>query len=242
MIARFMAPILNFVFGCQSIVEELDSTRLHAVLRPHDQQAIPLDAALEQRRAMPQVMDGGPDVGTGRFLDQRGWILRGRSPKQRLDGRSDAVDNGSQIGRFVSLRLAQLIERSGDRPALRVPQHDRQPGLEPLGSELDAAHLGGRYDVARDADDEEIAEALPKHQLGGNARDGAAEHDREGLLPRAGAIRGPGNALDEAAISLAQARECFLRGDHCTRCSPRYASRPVAITNTSAAPKPQAAA
>src|SRR6266511_1279809 len=180
MIARFMAPILNFVFGCQSIVEELDSTRLHAVLRPHDQQAIPLDAALEQRRAMPQVMDGGPDVGTGRFLDQRGWILRGRSPKQRLDGRSDAVDNGSQIGRFVSLRLAQLIERSGDRPALRVPQHDR-----------------------------------------------------EGLLPRAGAIRGPGNALDEAAISLAQARECFLRGDHCTRCSPRYASRPVAITNTS---------
>src|SRR5438093_6315763 len=154
------------------------------------------------------------DVGAGRFLDQRGWILRRRGPKQRLDGRPDAVDNGSQIGRFVYLRLAQLVERSGDRPTLCMPQHDREPGLEALGGELDTADLRGRHDIARDANDEEVAEALSKDQLGGDAGVGAAEHDSEGLLPRAGAIRGAGNALDEAAISLAQARECFLRGDH----------------------------
>src|SRR6267142_695674 len=154
------------------------------------------------------------DVRAGRLLNQRVRIPGHRCPKQWLDRRPDAVDNGSEIGRFMALRLAQLIQRGLDRPALRMPQDHREPGLEALGGELDAAHLGRRHDVARDANDEEVTEALPKDQLGGNAGVGATEDDGEGLLPRARATGGTGYAFDEATISLAQAGECVLSRDH----------------------------
>src|SRR5882762_8299494 len=154
------------------------------------------------------------DVRARRLLNQRIRIPGHRCPKQWLDRRPDAVDNGPEIRRLMALRLAQLIERGLDRPALRMPQNDREPGLEALGGELHAAHLGGGHDVARDANDEEITEALPKHQLGGNAGVGTAEDDRERLLPRARATGGTGYALDEAAIAIAQAGECFVRWDH----------------------------
>src|SRR5579872_6978532 len=66
-----------------------------------------------------------------------------------------------------------------------MPEYDDEPRAEARGRKLDAADLGWRDDVARDADDEQAAESLIEHDLRGNARIGATEHDREGVLCRA---------------------------------------------------------
>ena len=70
-----------------------------------------------------------------------------------------------------------------------MADHHHQARAEALGGELDAAHLRRRDDVAGDADDEEIAEALIEDDLGGHARVRAAEDDGEGLLPAASSAR-----------------------------------------------------
>ena len=73
-----------------------------------------------------------------------------------------------------------------------MAEHHHQARAEGLGGELDAADLGGRDDVAGDADDEQVAESLIEDQLRGHARIGAAEDDGEGLLaarPARGAAR-----------------------------------------------------
>ncbi len=106
--------------------------------------------------------------------------------------------------------------------AARVPEHDDEPRAEPLGRELDAADLRRRDDVARDADDEQVAEALIEHDLDRHARVRAAEDRRERLL--AGDDGHAPNAArelvdrvlacDEAPIAVAQALERVARRDH----------------------------
>ena len=61
-------------------------------------------------------------------------------------------------------RSLQLLERRQDGAALRVPEDDDQPRAESLGGELDAADLRRRDDVAGDADDEQVAQALVEHE------------------------------------------------------------------------------
>ena len=94
--------------------------------------------------------------------------------------------------------------------------HD-QPRAEPLRRELHTADLRGRDDVAGHADHEQIAEALIEHDLGRDARIGAAQHDRERLLARR-EIETPRAALrrvartvirGEASVPLPQPFECF---------------------------------
>ena len=71
-----------------------------------------------------------------------------------------------------------------------------------------------RDDIAGDADDEQVAEALAEDQLRGNARIGAAQHDGERLLRRAGTASGRRAVFNKAAIPFAQARERLLSWDH----------------------------
>ena len=108
--------------------------------------------------------------------------------------RSGVASNGSTDGRTrstIARRLRDCFSTgrfscsivASDRAATRVAEHDDEPRVELLGRELDAADLRRRDDVAGDADDEQIAEPLIEHDLGRHARVGAAEHDRERLLP-----------------------------------------------------------
>ena len=76
------------------------------------------------------------------------------------------------------------LDRRIDRAAAGVAHDHHQARAEALGRELDAADLRRRDDVARDADDEQIAQALVEDDLGGRARIGAAEHDRARRLRR----------------------------------------------------------
>ena len=69
-------------------------------------------------------------------------------------------------------------------PHCECPEHDDEARAEALGRELDAADLRRCDDVARDADDEQVAESLVEHDLDGHARVGAAEDDRDAAPDR----------------------------------------------------------
>src|SRR5581483_2896869 len=104
-----------------------------------------------------------------------------------------------------------------------MSHHHDQLRTEFRRGELDAAHLRRRDDVAGDADDEEIAEALIEHELGRHARVGAAKDDREGrLIDGERAQLFPGERLigqlagDEPAVPLAQEGERICRRNHAT--------------------------
>jgi hypothetical protein len=92
--------------------------------------------------------------------------------------------------------------------------HD-QPRPETLGGELDAANLRGRDDVAGDADDEEVSQALIEYDFRGHGRIGASQYDRERILARhelgAPALaRKPFDARDagdETPVSFDEARQ-----------------------------------
>ena len=87
-----------------------------------------------------------------------------------------------QVARLVDGRPLQLVDGGENRAALRVAEHDDEPGAVALCRKLDAADLRRRDDVAGDADDEQIAEPLVEHDFRRHARIGAAEDDGERLL------------------------------------------------------------
>ena len=64
----------------------------------------------------------------------------------------------------------------------RVAQDDDEARTKLARGELDATDLRRRHDVAGDANDEEVTESLVEDDFCRDARVGAAEDDREGLL------------------------------------------------------------
>jgi hypothetical protein len=86
--------------------------------------------------------------------------------------------------------------------------------MERFGRELDAADLRGRDDVARHADDKQVAEALIEDDLGRHARIRTAEDNGQRFLacrqraPPRVARAGAAQLADEAPIALAQRLEC----------------------------------
>ena len=116
--------------------------------------------------------------------DQGAQIVTQLGLEQPLDRRPHAIDDRPQVPRLVLRRPLQRFERRQNRAALRMAEHDDEPRAVALGGELDAADLRRRDDVAGDADDEEIAEALIEHDLGRHARVGTSEDDGERRLPR----------------------------------------------------------
>ena len=142
--------------------------------------------------------------------------------EQRLDRGAHAVDDGAQIARLILGRPAQFFQGGENGTALRVAQHHDEPRAVSGGGEFDAADLRWRDDVARDADDEQVAQALIEHQLRRDAGIRAAEDDGERLLSVREVVA-PGvakqtleaaNIGGEAAVAFAQTRERFFCGDH----------------------------
>ena len=139
--------------------------------------------------------------------------------QQRFDRRPDAADDGPQVARALVLRLLKFFEGGDDGAALRVSEHHHEPRAEPRRRELHAVNLRRGDDVARHADDEQVAEALIEDHLGRHARVGAAQDDGERLLT--GRQRQPPGAVrdriavaqsgHEAGVALAQPRERLLR-------------------------------
>ena len=138
--------------------------------------------------------------------------------QQGLHGGPDALHDRAQVARLVLGRPLELFDRGLHRAALRVPEHDHQPRAEARRRELDAADLRGGDNVAGDADDEQIAEALVEDNLRRHARVRASEDDRERLLRRWQLVaarpagqRAITHAVTEAEIPLSEPFECLTR-------------------------------
>ena len=158
--------------------------------------------------------------------------------QQRLDRRTDAVDDRTQVPRLPFARLLELFQGGQDRPALRMAQDNHQPGPEVRGRELDAANLRRRHDVAGDTDDEQIAQPLVEDELSRHPRVRATEDDREGplLLRQLDSARMADPDLtsdtrNEAAVSRAEAIKRFLGRRH----GARLCTAPSASSISSAA-------
>jgi hypothetical protein len=83
---------------------------------------------------------------------------------------------------FLDTTGTDGVQGGRDGPAAGVAEHDHQARAELRGRELDRPDHRRGHDVAGDADDEEIAEALVEQDLDRCARIRAAQHDGEGTL------------------------------------------------------------
>ena len=103
-----------------------------------------------------------------------------------------------------------------------MAEDHHEPRPELAGGELDASDLRRCHDVAGDTDDEQVAQALIEHDLGGDARVRAPEDNRERLLSigQIAAMRTPhdrrmtANVGHESLVAFAQPIECFCCGEH----------------------------
>jgi len=125
--------------------------------------------------------------------------------KSGFDGFDDTVDMA---------RSMAAGDRGADRTAPGMANHDNERGVEVFDGVFDTADRVVIEDVARVAEDEEIAKALVEKELGGDARVGAGEHDRERLLAGGelgatvrGLVRMAGLAGDEAGVTGQEALE-----------------------------------
>ena len=198
-------------------VEEIHDAGLERILGADDEQSVVLDQLLEHLRAVAQVVGRRADVGAhGRAHQRVAVVPRSVSSRLSTDGRT-RFDDRAQVARLLLGGPRQLLERRLDGAALRVAEHHDETRPEPLGGELHAAHLRRRHDVAGDADDEEIAEALIEDDLRRHPRVGAAEDDGERFLVlrqrAAGAIQ-HGQAGRESLVTGAQPVERLRRGNH----------------------------
>ena len=154
----------------RSRVEELDHARLQRILGAHDDQAIVLDQLLEDLRAVAQVIYGGADIGPNCLCDQCISIVSEVGREELLDRRAHPIDDRPQVARLIFCRCPQLFDGGQNRPALRVAKDDNQACAIPSGGEFDAADLRRSDDVACDANDEEVPQALIEHDLRWDAR------------------------------------------------------------------------
>lgn len=147
-----------------------------------------------------------------------------------LDGEGDllfAVEVFGEVGQggfnaveerddFVGLlgRLGGMVDGGLDGTALAVSEDEDQLDIEVIDPVFDAGGDVGVGDVAGDADDEEVAEALVEEEFRRHAGVGAAEDDGEGVLggfeggaPVAGFVGVLQLTGDEAAVAVFESLE-----------------------------------
>jgi len=149
--------------------------------------------------------------GAHRLMLQTLHVRRRPVLQQAFHRRADAIDDRAQITGLLARGPGELLQGCVNGAAVGMAQHHHQARAESLGRELDAAHLRRGDDVAGNADDEQVAQPLIKHDLRGHARVGATEDDGERLLadgqlapPRPALTRLEAELVDEAAVAVAQ--------------------------------------
>lgn len=118
---------------------------------------------------------------------------------------------------MVVRRASECLEGGDDGSALGVAQHHDQAGAEAIRGELDASDLGRGDDVASDANDEQVAEALVEYQFRRHAGIGTSQDDGKRLLAPGDLVAArlarqrvvASNTRDEACVPRAQAFQGF---------------------------------
>ncbi len=116
-------------------------------------------------------------------------------------------------------RPSKLLQGCLNRPALSVAQYHDEPCSEPLRGKLDAADLRRSHDVAGNADDEQVTEALIKYVFYGYPGVGSAEYDGERFLANGRLAPvllvheciGVPLVRHEAIVPRSEAFDCFWR-------------------------------
>ena len=165
------------------VVEEVDDTGFKGVLGADDPEAFVLNELFEQRRAVPEMVGRGPDVCANGLTDEGVGIVGEGGVEKWLQGWTYAIDDGAQISGVLNLYgTLKTLESREDGAATGVTEDDNEASVKPGGRELDAADLRRSDDVAGDTDNEQVAEALVKDELGRNPGIRASQDDGERLL------------------------------------------------------------
>ncbi len=172
-----------------------------------------LDKVASLGAVRKQVLDAAPDIGLDGGVDER--LVREARPAgaDPLDGGDDVVDERGD----GAVDLGALHHRR-DGAAGGVPHHHHERSVQVPDAVLDGPDLVGVRDIARDADDKEIAEAAIEEPLDGDARVRAGEDGGEGMLPvvarvtqpRGSGVGGFGGARDEAGVALAEQNQRLI--------------------------------
>src|SRR6476469_4036473 len=104
-------------------IEEIDDSRLDGILRAHYHEPIVLDQLLENIRPVPQMIRGSANVDPHRFPGESAEVVLQFGPEQAFDGRTDPIHDRANVLRLILGWLLELLQRGGDRPALRVSEH-----------------------------------------------------------------------------------------------------------------------
>lgn len=105
------------------------------------------------------------------------------SSEQTVDYRPNPVNYRPQIPRLTFRRRQQFIDRGVDGPAISVAQHFHEACAELCSGKLDATDQRRRHDIAGDANNKQVAQALIEDDLYRDSRIGAAENNSKRLLP-----------------------------------------------------------
>lgn len=169
-----------------------------------------LDAFLEDGLHAVEDVDASIDVGLG---DEGNGIPR--FALGGLDGGFEGLEEGVNPSRGMA-----AADRCGDSATFGVAENDDQVGVKVFDGVFDTADSLVGDDVAGDADDEEIADALIEEEFGGNPGIGTTEDDGERVLTFGdfgstdGGLIGVGERVfDVALVPFNQALESLVGGD-----------------------------
>lgn len=165
-------------------VEEVDLSRGEVVFRSDHHDLATTHHAFEDRARVSKMVRRGSHVGSDGAMHQIGFVFIRGGFEHRAGRRRDAVDDVSEVVAESSCAFAEGIERRFDRAAIGVAEHDGQACSERGGRELDATDERRSDDIARDAHDEQVADALIEDEFGGKSRVGAGENGGEWALSR----------------------------------------------------------
>src|SRR6202000_2215709 len=109
------------------------------VFRAHHHQAGVLNQILDDVGAVPQVIDGGSDVGAASLVHQRVVIILQIRGQQAFDAGPYEIDYRVQVVGLVLDRAPQLLQRGFDGAAAGTSEHHDQPRAELFGREFNTS-------------------------------------------------------------------------------------------------------
>ena len=179
------SPLHAILDGPGEAIEEVHDAGFKGVLGANDGEAVVLNQLFEEPGAVPEVVGRRKDVGANGVLDEGVRVVGDGSVEEGLEGRPNPIDDRAQVsGGLKALRTLKTLKGCEDGTATGVAEDDNKASVKPGSRELDAADLRGRDDVAGDADDEEVTEALVEDEFGWDPGIGASQDDGKWLLRR----------------------------------------------------------
>ena len=202
-------------------IEKIDEARFQRVLGADDDQAFVTLEPRDNLRRVSQCISRRADIGAHGLFDDVVSIRLAIARQRSFYGRANEFRDRTDVCRYPTFGRLQGVERRPDRAAVRMAEHHDESCTEFRTGEFHAANQGRLHDIAGNPHDEQVANALVENNLGRGAGIRAAENHGKRFLrvnvlapPRLVADAVLRRVRDKAAITFAQALECFACPDH----------------------------